>query len=206
MSRSHRLMCGVSSRMIVVPPPHNMSARAGPTMIPCTVTTTGGSCPATVGKAGPPESKKQVSPGTGDTVATAGYTISSRMVVKRRVPPSNGAAPVAAAKLVVPYPDELPRREERDRMTNREFFLQRWKQEYPTFVKVLRAVPPVWLQVLEKRCWLELLETGKIDWKVTPPTMSLDAMISAYQRAHSELAPHLEKLKPLGDLVPTGEG
>jgi uncharacterized damage-inducible protein DinB len=96
-------------------------------------------------------------------------------------------------------------------MTNLEFFLQCWKQEYPTFVKVLRAVPHdkldyrpdprsrsagelVWLQVLEKRCWFELLGTGKINWNVTAPTMSLDAMINAYQKAHTELAPHLETL------------
>ena len=96
-------------------------------------------------------------------------------------------------------------------MTNREFFFQCWKQEYPTFVKVLRAVPPgkldyrphprsrsagelVWLQVLEKQCWFELLETGKINWNMTEPTVSLDAMINAYQKAHTELAPHLEKL------------
>ena len=67
-------------------------------------------------------------------------------------------------------------------MTNREFFIRRWRQEYPTFVKVLRAVPAdrldyrpdpvtrsaaelIWLQVQEKQCWFELLETGRIDWK-----------------------------------------
>jgi uncharacterized damage-inducible protein DinB len=96
-------------------------------------------------------------------------------------------------------------------MTNREFFLQCWTQEYPTFLRVLRAVPPdkldyrpdvrsrsagelVWLQVLEKQCWFELLETGTINWNVTAPTMSLDGMISAYQEAHTELAPRLEKV------------
>lgn len=26
-------------------------------------------------------------------------------------------------------------------MTNREFFLQLWEQEYPTFLKVFRALP-----------------------------------------------------------------
>ena len=67
-------------------------------------------------------------------------------------------------------------------MTNREFFIRCWRQEYPTFVKVLRAVPAdkmdyrpdpvtrsaaelVWLQVEEKQCWFELLETGTIDCK-----------------------------------------
>jgi uncharacterized damage-inducible protein DinB len=96
-------------------------------------------------------------------------------------------------------------------MTNREFFLRRWRQEYPTFVKVLRAVPAdklayrpdavtrsaaelIWLQVQEKQCWSELLETGKIDWKPTEPISSLDEMIRAYEKAHSELAPALERV------------
>ncbi len=96
-------------------------------------------------------------------------------------------------------------------MTNREFFIWCWEQEHPTFVKVFKAVPAdklehrphprsrsaaelVWLQVLEKQCWFELLETGKINWKVPPPTMSLKEMIAAYEKAHAELAPRLKKL------------
>jgi uncharacterized damage-inducible protein DinB len=96
-------------------------------------------------------------------------------------------------------------------MSNREFFQRCWREEYPTFVKVLKAVPAdkfeyrpdprsrsaaelVWLQVLEKRCWFELLETGQINWKVTAPEMSLDEMIRAYEKAHDDLAPHLKQL------------
>jgi len=96
-------------------------------------------------------------------------------------------------------------------MTNREFFIKRWRQEYPTFVKVFRAVPadrldyrpdPVtrsaaellWLQVQEKQCWFALLETGKIDWKETPPSLSLHDMIRTYEKAHAELAPALERV------------
>jgi uncharacterized damage-inducible protein DinB len=96
-------------------------------------------------------------------------------------------------------------------MTNREFFIKCWRQEYPTFVKVFRAVPAdkldyrpdpvtrsaaelIWLQVQEKQCWFELLETGKIDWKPTAPTLSLDEMIHAYAKAHTELGPALERL------------
>ena len=96
-------------------------------------------------------------------------------------------------------------------MTNREFFIRCWRQEYPTFVKVLRAVPAdkmdyrpdpitrsaaelIWLQVEEKQCWPALLETGRIDWKPTAPTGSLDEMIRAYEKAHSELAPALERV------------
>ncbi len=96
-------------------------------------------------------------------------------------------------------------------MTNREFFIRCWEDEYPTFMKVFKAVPAdkldyrphprsrsaaelMWLQVLEKRCWFELLETGKINWKLSPPTMSLDEMILTYEKAHADLAPRLKKL------------
>lgn len=96
-------------------------------------------------------------------------------------------------------------------MTNREFFLRCWQQEHPTFLKVLKAVPAdkldyrpdrrsrsaaelVWLQVLEKRCWFELLKTWKINWELTPPPSMLDEMIRAYEQAHEELVPHLKQL------------
>jgi len=97
-------------------------------------------------------------------------------------------------------------------MTNREFFIECWEQEAPTFVKVMRAVPAnkldyrphprsrstaelVWLQVLEKRCWFELLDAGKITWKVPPPPMGLEEMIAAYEKSHAELALRLRKVE-----------
>jgi uncharacterized damage-inducible protein DinB len=96
-------------------------------------------------------------------------------------------------------------------MTNREFFVRCWEDEYPVFLKTLRAVPAdrldyrphphsrsaadlVWLQVTEKRCWFELLETGRINWKLPPITMNLEEMVAAYERAHQELAPLLRKV------------
>ena len=96
-------------------------------------------------------------------------------------------------------------------MTNREFYLECWEQEHPTFVKVFRAVPPdkldcrphprsrsaaelVWLQVLEKRCWFELLDSGRITWTLPPPPPGLEEMITAYEQAHKELAPRLKRL------------
>jgi len=96
-------------------------------------------------------------------------------------------------------------------MTNREFFIHCWEDEYPVFLKTMRAVPAarwdyrphpnsrsaadlVWLQVVEKRCWFELLETGRINWKLPPITMNLAEMIAAYERAHRELAPVLRKV------------
>jgi len=96
-------------------------------------------------------------------------------------------------------------------MTNREFFIRCWEDEYPVFLKTLRAVPAdrwgyrphpnsrtaadlVWLQVTEKRCWFEFLETGQINWELPPINMNLAEMIAAYQRAHEELAPQLRKI------------
>ena len=96
-------------------------------------------------------------------------------------------------------------------MTNREFFIECWEQEHLTFVKVMRAVPAgkldyrphprsrsaaelVWVQVLEKRCWFELLDSGKITWRLPPPPPGLEEMITAYQQAHKELALRLKKL------------
>jgi uncharacterized damage-inducible protein DinB len=96
-------------------------------------------------------------------------------------------------------------------MTNREFFIRCWEDEYPVFLKTFKAVPAdrweyrphpnsrsaadlVWLQVVEKRCWIELLETGQINWKIPPLTMNLGEMIAAYERAHRELAPRLKNV------------
>ncbi|HYA24980.1 MAG TPA: DinB family protein [Terriglobales bacterium] len=96
-------------------------------------------------------------------------------------------------------------------MTNREFFIRCWQDEYPVFLKTMRAVPAdrwdyrphpnsrsaadlVWLQVVEKRCWFELLESGQIDWKLPPITMNLAEMIAAYEKAHLELAPRLREI------------
>ncbi len=96
-------------------------------------------------------------------------------------------------------------------MTNREFFLKRWEEEYPTFLKVFRALPKdkpdyrahprsrsaaqlVWLLVLEEQACSKWIDTGKADWKETPPPKSLEEVIAAYEKAHAELAPRLKKL------------
>lgn len=96
-------------------------------------------------------------------------------------------------------------------MTNREFFIKRWEEEYPTFLKVFRALPKdkldfrphprsrsaaelVWLLVLEEQAGAELIEAGKIRWKETPPLKSLKEMMAEYEKAHAELAQRLQKL------------
>jgi uncharacterized damage-inducible protein DinB len=96
-------------------------------------------------------------------------------------------------------------------MTNREFFIKRWEEEYPTFLKVFRALPQdksdyrphprsrsaaelVWLLVLEEQACSGWIEAGKVEWKETPPPMRLADAIAAYEKAHAELAPRLKKL------------
>jgi uncharacterized damage-inducible protein DinB len=96
-------------------------------------------------------------------------------------------------------------------MTNREFFLQRWEQEHPMFLKVFRALPPdksdfrphprsrsaselVWLLVQEEQACETLIDTLQVHWKETPPTLGLEEMIAAYEKAHGEVAWRLKKL------------
>ena len=96
-------------------------------------------------------------------------------------------------------------------MASREYFLECCEREGPVFVKVFRALPAdqldyrhhprsrsaaelVWLLVLEEQSGIELAQTGKIEWKESPPKKSLAEMVADYEKAHAELAPLLKKL------------
>jgi len=98
-------------------------------------------------------------------------------------------------------------------MTHREFFIKRWTNEYPAFVRVINALPKeqlsyrphprsrsaeelVWLLALEEKAGSELIDTGQIDWKEpTPPApASLDEMIAVFERAHADLDRRLARL------------
>ncbi len=96
-------------------------------------------------------------------------------------------------------------------MTNREFFIKRWQEEYPTSLKVFRALAKdkpdyrphprsrsaaelVWLLVLEEQACSGWVDFGKVEWKETPPPRSLDEVVAAYDKAHVDLAPRLKKL------------
>lgn len=98
-------------------------------------------------------------------------------------------------------------------MTNREFFLKRWEQEYPTFLKVFRALPKdkpdyrphprsrsatelVWHIAYEEQVCSELIDTGTIYLEEPPPLATLAETITAYENAHSELR---KRLVPLTD-------
>ena len=96
-------------------------------------------------------------------------------------------------------------------MTNREFFTQRWEWEFPIFLRVFKALPSalldyrphprsrsaaelVWLLAYEEQTGSELIDTGQVDWKETPPPKRLEEMIAAYERHHVALAERLQKL------------
>ena len=96
-------------------------------------------------------------------------------------------------------------------MPSRKFFIQRWEQEFSIFLRVFKALPAdkldyrphprsrsaaelVWLLVYEEKTGVELIETGKIDWKETPPPRALDDMIKAFEKHHAELSKRLKKV------------
>jgi len=96
-------------------------------------------------------------------------------------------------------------------MSTREFFLARWEEEYPTFLKVFWALPAdqpdfrphprsrsaaelVWLLVLEEQACVVWAGGRDVEWKETPAPKSLDEIISAYEKAHAELGPRLKAL------------
>jgi len=102
-------------------------------------------------------------------------------------------------------------------LSNREFFIRRWTQEYPAFVDVCKALPPARLDYrphpntrsagelvalfvsAEKSC-LELCESGRssynsgLKWHASGSFASLDQMITAYEEQHRALASKLLNL------------
>jgi len=96
-------------------------------------------------------------------------------------------------------------------MTSREFFIARWAEEYPMFLKVFRALPTdnpeyrphprsrsavalVWLLVLELQACAQWMRDPTVQWQETPPPNSLQEAIAAYEKAYADLAPHLSVL------------
>jgi len=110
-------------------------------------------------------------------------------------------------------------------MTNREFFIQRWDEEYPTFLKVFRALAPdkpdyrphprsrsaaelVWLLTLEEQADLMWVQGRDVEWKETPPPTNLAEIIAIYEKTHREMEPLLKALsddaweKPVRLIIP----
>src|SRR5439155_25163025 len=104
-------------------------------------------------------------------------------------------------------------------LSNREFFIRRWEQEYPAFLDVVKALPPAKLDYrphpqsrsagelvallvsVEQSC-VDLCVTGRSSYnsglRFHPASgfTTLDEMVRAYEQHHRALA---EKLNDLDD-------
>src|SRR5262245_62050637 len=89
-------------------------------------------------------------------------------------------------------------------MSNREFFVERFKIERPAFVQVIRALPTdrldykphernssagdiAWFLVLELRSLVKILGEGEIHWTQEPSPDSTDALAAAYEAAADDM-------------------
>lgn len=101
-------------------------------------------------------------------------------------------------------------------LSNREFFIQRWQQEYPAFVRVFKALPAdrldyrphprsrsagelVALLVSAQQSCTQLCISRKsyysgLRWREPASFGNLDQMISTYERDHDALATQLRSL------------
>jgi len=96
-------------------------------------------------------------------------------------------------------------------MTMREFLESRHKAEYPTFVKVLKALPMerfdyrpherspsaaqiVWTLALETKACCDLVDTGRMNWKPDPPPADPEAILSAFQTQYIALEERMSRL------------
>jgi uncharacterized damage-inducible protein DinB len=95
-------------------------------------------------------------------------------------------------------------------MSTREFFIKCFRNERPTFVKVLRALPPgqlgyrphprstsagdiVWLLASELHDACDLLDKGEASFSQSLAPAALEESIAAYERNASGLEERLEK-------------
>jgi uncharacterized damage-inducible protein DinB len=105
-------------------------------------------------------------------------------------------------------------------LSNREFFIQRWQQEYPAFVRVFKALPGdrldyrphprsrsagelAALLVSSQQSCIHLCKSRErfysgLRWQEPATFGNLDQMISTYERDHSELAIQLRSLDDNG--------
>jgi uncharacterized damage-inducible protein DinB len=102
-------------------------------------------------------------------------------------------------------------------LSNREFFIRRWEQEFPGFMRVIRALPadklayrphPGSRSAGELVALLASLEKGCIDlcttqqssyntnmrWHPADRAATLDEMIAAFEAHHKELATKLSEI------------
>ena len=101
-------------------------------------------------------------------------------------------------------------------LTNREFFIERWKQEHPAFIRVLKALPAdrldyrphprsrsaaelVALLVASQLHCIELCKSHKslysgLRWHVPPVSGTLAEMAATYERDYGALMDQLQSL------------
>ena len=105
-------------------------------------------------------------------------------------------------------------------LSNREFFVQRWEQEYPAFVRVLKALPAnrlnyrshprsrsaeelVALLVSAQQSCIQLCQSRKsfysgLRWQEPASFGTHHQMLSVYERDHDTLASQLRSLDDNG--------
>jgi uncharacterized damage-inducible protein DinB len=105
-------------------------------------------------------------------------------------------------------------------LSNREFFIQRWGQEYPAFIRVFKALPAdrldyrphprsrsagelVALLASAQQSCIQLCESRKsfysgLRWQEPASFGTRDQMISTYERDHDTLATYLHSLDDNG--------
>lgn len=83
-------------------------------------------------------------------------------------------------------------------MSNREFFMQRWKSERPVTARVLRSLPPeridykpheasksagevAWIFPEELRGLSDIVEKGEASWESQPAPQTLEEIARAYE-------------------------
>jgi hypothetical protein len=103
-------------------------------------------------------------------------------------------------------------------VSNREFFIQKWEEEFPAFVRVFRALPPNRLDYrpqpksrsaaelvgparFRQQSCIELCTNRKsfyngLRWKEPGQFGGIEDMTAAYERDHDLLSSQLRALEP----------
>ncbi len=96
-------------------------------------------------------------------------------------------------------------------MTMREFLETRHKVEYPTFVKVLKALPKerfdyrpherspsaaeiIWTLAHESQACCEMVDNGQTNWTHVPPPADPEAILAAFQTQYTALGERISRL------------
>lgn len=96
-------------------------------------------------------------------------------------------------------------------MTSREFFIARWREEYPMFLSVLRALPTdgpdyrphprsrsaialAWFLTLGLQACSQWLRSPSVTWEETAPPSDLRDAIAAYEKAYGDMASGLDSV------------